>query len=297
MFKINKFDKYFEKGQNHIKKGEYTKAKEAYLQCLALQPDEIGVLNNLAQITSLLGEYGQSQGYNEILLKECNKRLKYEKTERLLILKTNALVSLKKNDEANKIIDELLKLNPNNIIGLFHKAQYFELNKQYDKSLEYIEKILKKNPDNITALLSKGRILMELNDFEKSEKCFNKVLKFETKNKSAINLKSQLLKKKYNVTLTPHDLMLKAIEHWDMKKFKSSQDYFKKALEMDSKYDEIWFAQGELFIRLGKISEAINSFNKAFDLNPESGGILNKKSFYKTLNRMLKINKILGYEK
>lgn len=297
MFKLNKFDRYFEIGQNHVKKGEYIKAKDAFLQCLAIKPDEIGVLNNLAQLSDLLGEHGKAEGYNEILLKECDEQLKHEKSERLLILKSNALVCLKRNDEAIEVIDKLLELNPKNPIGLFHKAQYLELNKKYQESLKYIAKILNDNPNNIAALLSKGRILCELNEFEKSEACFNSIFKIESKNKTAINLKSKMLKRKYDLTLTPHDLMLKAIEHWDMGKFESAENYFKKALDMDNTYDEIWFAQGELFIRMGKITKAINSFNKAFELNPTSGGIVEKKEFYKLLNRMLKINRFLGHEK
>lgn len=297
MFKRNKFDKYFEIGQNHIENGEYIQAKDAFIKCLAIKPDEIGVLNNLAQLSHLLGEKGKAQGYNEILLKECNKQLEFEKNERLLILKSNALFSLKRHNEANEVIDELIDLYPENTIGLFHKAQYLELNKEYSEALKYITDILNIEPHNIAAILSKGRLFMELNEFEKSEACYNLVFKIETKNKAAINLKSELLKRKYDMTLTPHDLMLKAVEHWEMEKFESAEDYFKKALEMDSDYDEIWFAQGELFIRRGKITKAINSFDKAFEINPMSGGTVNKKDFYKMLNRMKKINKILGYEK
>ena len=297
MFKLNKFDKYFEKGQNHIQKGEYAQAKEAYLQCLAIKPNEIGVINNLAQLCHMLGEYGKADGYNEILIKECDEQLKHESSERLLILKLNALIALKRNDEANDLMNKLLESYPNSIIGLFHKAQYLELNKQYEDAMNIIVKILKEDPCNIAALLSKGRIHCELNEYEKAESCYNLVFKMETKNKAAINLKSQLLKNKYDLTVTPHDLMLKAIEHWENKKFKKAEEYFKKALDMDNSYDEIWFAQGELFIRMGKINKAINSFNKAFEINSVSGGISNKKSFYKMLNRMLKINKFLGYEK
>lgn len=297
MFKRNKFDKKYEKAQKHLQKKEYIKARENYLECLSIKPDDLGVLNNLAQLNILLEDYGKAEGYNEILLKECNKQLKHEKNEQTLILKANALISLKRNDEANKVINELLKISPDNYIGLFQKAQYLESKKEYKKALKHINNILKEYPTDIPGLLSKGRLLCQLNEYEKSEECYNSVLEIETKNKAAINLKSKLLKKKYNTTLTPHDLMLKAIEHWDRKDFESSEDYFKKALNMDSQYDEIWFAQGELFIRIGKITKAINSFNKAFELNPTSGGIVKKKSFFKMLNRMLKINKFLGYEK
>ena len=91
--------------------------------------------------------------------------------------------------------------------------------------------------------------------------------------------------------------MLKAVEAFEMKDFASSKDFFKKALEMSPEYDEIWFAQGELFIRMGHIEDAIESFEKAFEINPRSGGIEKKDKFFKMLNRMKKINSFLGYEK
>ena len=297
MFKRNEFEKHYEKGQEYLKKHEYVKAKNEYLECLSIEPDDIGVLNNLAQLCGILGDYGKANGYNEILLKECDEQLKYGKTEQLLILKSNALISLKRNDEANDVINELLKENPDNVLGLFHKAQYHELKQEYPEALKYINQVLNQNSTNIPALLSKGRVLVELEEFKRAENCYDFVFKLETKNKAAINLKSEMIKKMHNYTITAHDFMLKAVEAWEMEDFKSSEDNFKKALDIDSNHDEIWFAQGELFIRTGQLSKAINSFNRAFELNPNSGGIAKKKSFYRMLNFMKKVNTVLGFEK
>jgi tetratricopeptide (TPR) repeat protein len=91
--------------------------------------------------------------------------------------------------------------------------------------------------------------------------------------------------------------MLKAVESFEMENFDASDDYFKKALEMDSNFDEIWFAQGELYVRTGRIGEAIDSFKKAFEINPTSGGINEHEKFFKMLNVMKKINTLLGLEK
>ena len=293
----NRLDKLQKRAAREVKNREYVKAQNTYLECFALDPKDIGTVNNLAQLSNILGEEDKAKGYNEMLLEECNERLKSEKTEELLILKSNALVSLKRNDEAIEVIDELLEISPDHILGLFHKAQYLELNGEYEKSLQYINRVLANDYFNVPALLSKGRVLSELNEFEKAEKCYDFVFKLETKNKAAINLKSQLIKKQHGYVLTSHDLMLKAIESWDRNDLKSAEKYFKKALDIDSSHDEIWFAQGELFIRMGKITNAISSFEKAFELNSISGGISKKKEFFKMLNVMLKINRLLGYEK
>ena len=98
-------------------------------------------------------------------------------------------------------------------------------------------------------------------------------------------------------SICAHDLMLEALEFWEMEDFKKAYNFFEKALDMDSNFDEIWYCRGELLIRMGRINDAINSFNKAFEINPESGGIVRKKELFKLLNKMKRINTLLGYEK
>ena len=296
MFRGNSLDKTIEKAEKYFKKGDLYKARNMYLKALAQDPKNIGVLNNLAFIYHVLGDDATSKGYNEILLKECDELLKRETVKEILILKIPALVFLEKTDEVMEVLEEILKIDSKDVNALFQKSYYLEKNKRHREALDCIEKILEKHPHHIGLLLSKGRNLVELNEFQEAEKCYNLVFEIDPKNKAAINLKSQLIKKKYNVTITSHDMMLKAVESFEMENFKASRDYFKKALDMNPEYDEIWFAQGELFIRTGYIGDAIESFKKAFEINPASGGIVKHKEFFKLLDRMKKINTILGFE-
>ena len=116
----NRLDKLHQRAAHEVKNREYVNAQNTYLECFALDPKDIGTMNNLAQLSNILGEEDKARGYNEMLLEECDERLKSEKTEELLILKSNALVSLKRNDEAIEVIDELLEISPDHILGLFH---------------------------------------------------------------------------------------------------------------------------------------------------------------------------------
>ena len=296
MFRRNTLEKTIEKAEKYFNNGQMVKAKNMYLKALAQDPSNIRILNNLAFIYHVLGDDVKSRGYNEILLKECDEALKYEKSKEILILKIPALVSLNKTEEVVEVIDEILKIDSKDMNALFQKSYYLEKNKQHREALDCIDRILKKHPYHVGSLLLKGRNLAELDLFEEAEKCYNLVFEIEPKNKTAIHLKSQLIKRKYDLTLTSHDLMLKAVESFEMENFKASKDYFKKALDMNPEYDEIWFAQGELFIRTGNISDAIASFRKAFEINPTSGGIIKHKEFFKLLNRMKKINMLLRFE-
>lgn len=289
--------KMFKKAEKYLENEEYMEAKDAYLKCLALEPDNLNALNNLAQLYNMLGENRKAEGYNEMLLKECDRQLQFQQDETLLILKINALISLHRLEELDEPLDELLKVNPKNIVGLFHKAHYLEIAAHNEEAVEYLDRILEEMPYNIAGLLSKGRNLVEMNEFDRAEECYNLVFKIETKNVTALHLKSKMLKKKLEISVTPHDFMKKALDCWEMEDFESSARFFKKAIDLNPHYDEIWFAQGELFIRMGRIGDAISSFEEAFKLNPNSGGIEKHEKFFRMLNRMRWVNEVLGYEK
>ena len=293
----NPVAKMFKKAEKCLENEEYMEAKDAYLKCLALEPDNLNALNNLAQLYNMLGENRKSEGYNEMLLKEWDRQLQFQQDETLLILKINALISLHRLEELDEPLDELLKVNPKNIVGLFHKAHYLEIANQNEKAVKYLDRILEEMPYNIAGLLSKGRNLVEMNEFDRAEECYNLVFKIETKNVTALRLKSKMLKKKLEISVTPHDFMKKALDCWEMEDFESSARFFKKAINLNPNYDEIWFAQGELFIRMGRIVDAISSFEEAFKLNPNSGGIEKHEKFFRMLNRMRWVNEVLGNEK
>ena len=293
----NPVAKMFKKAEKCLENEEYMEAKDAYLKCLALEPDNLNALNNLAQLYNMLGENRKSEGYNEMLLKECDRQLQFQQDETLLILKINALISLHRLEELDEPLDELLKVNPKNIVGLFHKAHYLEIANQNEKAVKYLDRILEEMPYNIAGLLSKGRNLVEMNEFDRAEECYNRVFKIETKNVTAIRLKSKMLKKKLKISVTPHDFMKKALDCWEIEDFESSARFFKKAIDLNPKYDEIWFAQGELFIRMGRIGDAISSFEEAFKLNPNRKKKKKHEKFFKMLNRMRWVNEVLGYEK
>ena len=297
MFKRKDIGHYLKEGHTHLRKGELLKAKESYINGLSIDPANITILNNLSQIHKIFHEEKKAMGYSEILLEECNRRLDWEKTEQVLLLKSNALITLGREDEAMEVFDEILKINPKNMVVLFQKAQYLEVRGEYEEAVGCLDVILGDEEYNISALLSKGRNLTSLSRFADAEKHINLVFKIDPKNMAAMNLKAKLIKKKNNSTISPHDFMLRAMNAWEMEEFKESLAYFDKAIDLDSGYDEIWYVRGELLIRMGQLSDAIDSFRKAFEINPESGGIKKKREFFMLLNGMRRLNIILGFER
>lgn len=298
MFNKNKMTKIQKKGFKYLQNGEIHKAKKEYLKGLAMDPNNLFILNNLAQVYKIINEKDKSKGYLEKFVEE-SERQPIGSDEQILIMKIYALNELKMYSQFNETVNRLVELYPENTFGLYQKSMSLEKDKNPQEALKYLNRILNLDEYNIAALLAKGRNLVELKEYDKAEECYNLVFKIEPKNKAAMNLKGKLLKEKNNQenSICAHDLMLKGVEFWEREDLKKADNFLNKALEMDSSFDEIWYCRGELFVRMGRISDAINSFNKAFEINPESGGIVKKKEFYRMLNTMKKLNTIFGYEK
>ena len=296
MFKTNNIDYYIKKGYDNLKKGKYDEAKENYLKGLAIKPNDIRLLNNLSQIYDLTGDEKTSLGYTELVLEECDKQLKNKKTKKLLLSKAKALIELKRKEDANLIIDELLEIDSENIVGLYLKLEYLNTVNKSTESLIYIDKILKQNPYDIGTILLKSKILIDLFEFKKAENSLKKVFEIDPQNKIAFTLKSDLIKKEEKLTLTSHDFAIVALESFENNNLNDAARYIKQALSLSSKHAELWFLQGEISIKNGMINEAIISFKKAFEIDSKIGGIKKKKSFFKMLNAMKTVSKALRYE-
>ena len=245
MFKTNNIDYYIKKGYDNLKKGKYDEAKENYLKGLAIKPNDIRLLNNLSQIYDLTGDEKTSLGYTELVLEECDKQLKNKKTKKLLLSKAKALIELKRKEDANLIIDELLEIDSENIVGLYLKLEYLNTVNKSTESLIYIDKILKQNPYDIGTILLKSKILIDLFEFKKAENSLKKVFEIDPQNKIAFTLKSDLIKKEEKLTLTSHDFAIVALESFENNNLNDAARYIKQALSLSSKHAELWFLQGE----------------------------------------------------
>lgn len=291
MFRKNPFETAMNQGEKYLIKGEYEKSKEMYLKAFSMNPEDLGIINNLCQIYRLLEDDGKAKGYAEMLLKKCDELLTYERAEDFLILKANALLCLEKYEELNAVADELLSLDSESHIATAYKLTYFENESDDYEAINCINTLLKFDPRDINLILAKGKHLTNLNEFDNAERCYNIVLQRNAKDKNAITFKSELLKKKHGIEVTSHDYMLKAVENYELKNYEASENFYRKALEMDSNFEEIWFAQGELFAMMGKMDDALNSFEKAFEINPNLKEIKKENKIIKAINFMQKVRK------
>ncbi len=96
--------------------------------------------------------------------------------------------------EAEIILEQRLKDNPDDDKALFQKAFIVDLKNNYKQLLKREDKILKNDPDNVSALINKGFALANLGQEEEAIKVADKVLKIDPDNLLALGSKAYIAK-------------------------------------------------------------------------------------------------------
>jgi len=205
----------------------------------------------------------------------------------VLNYKGAALFNLDKFEEAIKVYDESLKLNPKNYLSWNNKAQLlFEL-ERYDEaanaiekalenledkedeqlllvnktliltygdkseqSLKLIKKILKENSENYRVWLSKGVALSDLDKQEEAIEAFNEGLKIEPE---SLDL-----------------LIPKGVALLDFEKYEDALDCFEKAIKIDPTEELAWYNKACALSFLNKKDEAFDALFVAISIEPEN---------------------------
>ena len=137
----------------------------------------------------------------------------------------------KRYEEAIKLFDKAIKLNPNNSFAYSCKANSLSNLENYKKAIKYYEKSLALNSSDTYALNNKAICLVKLNKYQDALSCYDR----------AIQLSS---KKVYNLdNVTDVD-----------------ESYIKN-------YINVYNNKGILLLKLKKINEAILCFDKAKSLS------------------------------
>ncbi|MDZ7317961.1 MAG: tetratricopeptide repeat protein [candidate division KSB1 bacterium] len=148
------------------------------------------------------------------------------------------LIRLKKFDEAEKILNELIAEHPDDqyVQGAFFDV-YLKKG-SYEKAHKIIDALLKKDPDNYFFLSRKGDLLVAMN-----------------KNKDALKIFTNL----YNANKDPHVGWRLANEHYRLKQYDQAEYYFDQTIPK-------LFDKPELNFLGFLIKKALKKYDKAMDL-------------------------------
>lgn len=122
--------------------------------------------------------------------------------------------------------------------------------KQYELAIEDADFVLKQNDSEyfFDTILKKGICLMALQKNEEAVLCFEKIID----------------------TAPFHAYFNIALCLLNLKKYKQSLKYIKKAIKEEPEYSDNWVITGTIKVELKDFNEALKDFNKALNLNPKN---------------------------
>ena len=97
-------------------------------------------------------------------------------TTALLMTRAKAAVDAQNIDVAIKLLDAVVKLNPNYIEGWNRRATLYYLKNDYARSIQDIEQVLAREPRHFGALAGLGMIMQDLGDDKRALDAFRKAL-------------------------------------------------------------------------------------------------------------------------
>jgi tetratricopeptide (TPR) repeat protein len=141
------------------KNHQYRTMKENLIKSLELGPNNIEARVKLGNVLLLLGEPVKAMEQAEFILKENGQDLKG------LTLKASSYISQKKLADGEKVLDQILQGEPNQIDALSLKSLIYAEKNDLKKAIEYINAAIRLDEKNVAFQLFKIQLHAKENDF------------------------------------------------------------------------------------------------------------------------------------
>ncbi len=184
--------------------------------------------------------------------------------EEILLYKGEALWGLDRYSEAEKIVDEVLEMNPENVGALYIKGKALTRSDKYDEALDTFDELLKIDPTHDDALSYKGKIFYEQDMYQEAAQYY-----FESFDVNPFNVSN----------LNRIGILFKNVE-----KYEDAITFYDLALRVEPDRVSVLYNKGNALYYLERYVEALEYFDKSLEINPNHKKALDKKA--KTLEAM-----------
>ena len=157
------------------------------------------------------------------------------------------LFQLKKYDNAIIEWQKAIKLKPDYYFGYNNLGNAFLLKNDIDQALQSYENAIKIKPDYYEAIYNKANIFLKLKDFSNALKFYDEVL---------------LLKKDYIAAYQGKAIIYKKVE-----KFNQAIDEWQKIINLSPRNENAYVQKGDLLFDKNNLKEALNCYEKAYEIN------------------------------
>ncbi len=247
---INEYDLRDRLAELYIKFGKIEEAMKEYALLINKNPDDYYVNQRMGELFELKGNKQQAAGYY-------NKSLASKKNNPAVMLNLSVLLyDFKKFPESEKILQSLIKVEPENYKAYFYLGMIYKNQNDYKKALSFFEKAQKDKEYKVRTLGERGMIYMLTNKFEDAAIEFERAIR-----NSEGESKSLILNIRYLLASSHESLrnITEAVKQWEIiyatkpdfknvgEKLASYQD-----LRMDDKMKDFMTATSEDFILICK---------------------------------------------
>jgi tetratricopeptide (TPR) repeat protein len=298
--------KFYKKGNDYVKAGNYEMAVEQFSQAVELDPGFIKAIDARALAYEQLGDFHKSandyETLSELLPGDFQKPLKaaglyfkvgqFQKAGEMIALaeeinqqsaevfsmKAKCLYALKKYDDAIVSSGKAIEINssPENyyvrgIIGI-------EL-KKYEEALADFTQAVKLNPGFTDALVKKSHVLIELKREDEALTTLNSIIGSNGKNKEAYSLRAGILenRKEYNsaimdlttiVSFSPETKVYfkRAFLYQKNMQYSEAADDYTRVLISEKANLDAYKNRAECYLRLDRPQDALKDYKQIISL-------------------------------
>ena len=261
--------------------GKPDSAKFVFNQILKLDSTDITARMNLATL--------YEKNNPEKALEQYNKVLKIIGPESNILIKIASLnEKMGKVKETIKTVENLLELNPSNLLLKKLLIESYIKNAKYDKALELVNNTLEIFPDDKELIELKGNTLIQLKKWQEASKEYKKIINsgrtpFATKLKIGAAFYSKALKDS-NIILIAEDILTqvdKDSSDWQIKAYlgelanKQNNDslmmkYFNESIDLAKWNVDLRIRLGQVLFEKGKYKQASAEMKKAVKKFPNN---------------------------
>ena len=169
---------------------------------------------------------------------------------------------------AKNLLDEAVKLNPDNAEAYFGRGTTYLDLKQYARAIKDFDKNIELEPNKADSYINRGFAYSHLGQKERAIQDFNKAIELKPNDDYAYNNRG--------------------IAYLDLKQYKRAIQDFNKAIELEPNKSYSYTSRGFAYSHLGQKEQAIQDFNKAIKLNPNNDLAYNNRGIAYALLRNFK---------
>ncbi len=192
----------YAQGVKFMKEGRWNEALTSFKRILSIEKESAEVYYNMGYIQTAQGNYDEAiLCFRKATLINNHHAKAYEKmgevytklgqkeeAEQALQLAADIYIDKEMNENAEQILIEVVKLNPNtvnvyNSLGIVYRRQG-----KYHEAIQQYEKALKVNPEDENIYYNMSRVYMTLKEYEKARESVSRAIKLNPNFKEAKEL-------------------------------------------------------------------------------------------------------------